>query len=95
MVWLPLVLGCCFLGQPRRLAVPQQLPPSAPCRRRPSTHPAALPLGPPRQAMGSDLSPDEVAALFKQADANADGTVDADELAAVLTACHREGEFAR
>ena len=60
-------------------------------------HPAALPCpaSPPAQAMGSDLSPEEAHELFAAADTNGDGVVDAQELAAGLTACHQEGEFAR
>lgn len=47
------------------------------------------------QAMGSDLSHEEAEALFRQADADGSGDVDADELAAALTACHKEGDFHR
>lgn len=47
------------------------------------------------QAMGSDLAPGEAAKLFQQADADGSGAVDADELAELLAACHKEGEFHR
>lgn len=51
--------------------------------------PAAL------QAMGSELDAQEAEALFRQADCNGDGVVDADELAAVLALCHADGELHR
>ncbi|KAL4459065.1 hypothetical protein ABPG75_013930 [Micractinium tetrahymenae] len=46
-------------------------------------------------AMGAELDPQEVAALFQEADRNGDGTVDADELAAALTLCHADGDLHR
>lgn len=53
------------------------------------------PASPALQAMGAELDAQEVAALFHQADSNGDGSVDADELAAVLTLCHADGELHR